>query len=185
MSLPLRERELKCIFVRTLTTFFAVAPLEGAWIEIFKYSFACSAVMSLPLRERELKFCLLCVWNTCDSVAPYEGAWIEIFCLIVFEEEVKSFHARESELKFISLSNYFRFLRSLPVREPELKWCKNWYNSQYGRRRSLCGAWIEIPLNISHSPFWLPFNKTQWKSCICVSKALHNSLRKLNIRVFL
>ena len=57
MSLPLRERGLKCYGKNMDGLSYTVAPLAGAWIEIS----ALSYITSLP------------------GVAPLAGAWIEIF----------------------------------------------------------------------------------------------------------
>ena len=58
---------------------FAVAPLAGAWVEIYCcrcWSWCRSR--SLPSRERGLKFCEL-MHTTCPPfVAPLAGAWVEI-----------------------------------------------------------------------------------------------------------
>ena len=56
MSLPTRERGLKCNLVWNVMRKTLVAPYAGAWIEMFQYS--------------------IC-WSYC-LVAPYAGAWIEI-----------------------------------------------------------------------------------------------------------
>ena len=57
MSLPLRERGLKCNFR--------------------KVEFPCYS-QSLPLRERGLKFCPAWSHQHSGNVAPLAGAWIEI-----------------------------------------------------------------------------------------------------------
>ena len=56
----------------------AVAPLAGAWIEIFLFYFYYIIAQSLPSRERGLK--LLNGWKLLIFiiVAPLAGAWIEI-----------------------------------------------------------------------------------------------------------
>ena len=56
MSLPSRERGLKSCLYKKFWHKFSVAPLAGAWIEIYK--------MQLYL--------------TAKIVAPLAGAWIEI-----------------------------------------------------------------------------------------------------------
>ena len=56
-----------------------VAPLAGAWIEIFvKYTSTRLSTVSLPSRERGLKFVESNSYCYKSSVAPLAGAWIEI-----------------------------------------------------------------------------------------------------------
>jgi len=56
LSLPSRERGLKCKTCRSLAKAEVVAPFAGAWIEI--HMLWCSFVVA--------------------NVAPFAGAWIEI-----------------------------------------------------------------------------------------------------------
>ena len=57
MSLPLRERGLKWADIVIRHLLHLVAPLAGAWIEIYnKKSMITNYRLSLPLRERGLKF---------------------------------------------------------------------------------------------------------------------------------
>ena len=63
MSLPLRERGLKCNFR--------------------KVEFPCYS-QSLPLRERGLKFCPAWSHQHSGNVAPLAGAWIEIISDFLF-----------------------------------------------------------------------------------------------------
>ena len=55
-----------------------VAPLAGAWIEIMtEGGFDCSGA-SLLSRERGLKYITCGQTYQCNDVAPLAGAWIEI-----------------------------------------------------------------------------------------------------------
>ena len=56
MSLPSRERGLKCRGIAVQDAERCVAPLAGAWIEI----------------------CMTITWKETAKVAPLAGAWIEI-----------------------------------------------------------------------------------------------------------
>ena len=55
-----------------------VAPLAGAWIEIFALPAWQLPRLSLPSRERGLKSCLGTVSGYSLWVAPLAGAWIEM-----------------------------------------------------------------------------------------------------------
>ena len=55
MSLPSRERGLKYLKKQLPENLLTVAPLAGAWIEIFERPGATVSDQSLPSRERELK----------------------------------------------------------------------------------------------------------------------------------
>ena len=57
---------------------FAVAPLAGAWIEIFTATQAGQAMESLLSQERGLKCNNVNSGNISSAVAPLAGAWIEI-----------------------------------------------------------------------------------------------------------
>ncbi len=56
----------------------AVAPLVGAWIEMYLDSAATPPYLSLPSWERGLKSVVLSITTVVDLVAPLVGAWIEI-----------------------------------------------------------------------------------------------------------
>ena len=57
-----------------------VAPLAGAWIEMYNDTCTQSVIgKSLPLRERGLKFLTIPGACTLQFVAPLAGAWIEIW----------------------------------------------------------------------------------------------------------
>ena len=77
-SLPSRERGLKLIIMERKNIENGVAPLAGAWIEIFKTGGFTYNNPSLPSRERGLK--LIKGLEVADKaiVAPLAGAWIEI-----------------------------------------------------------------------------------------------------------
>ena len=60
MSLPSRERGLKSCITGRLQLLLQVAPLAGAWIEIFLQPFPSNGL----------------------KVAPLAGAWIEI-CIVI------------------------------------------------------------------------------------------------------
>ena len=78
VSLPSRERGLKCILPPNLQNKLNVAPLAGAWIEI---------------KEDE------CMDKYLAVVAPLAGAWIEIVTLIPSSSTSKSLPSRERGLK--------------------------------------------------------------------------------------
>ena len=56
----------------------SVAPLVGAWIEIYIKDRVLVLVVSLPLWERGLKFTSIRKGIEGSRVAPLVGAWIEI-----------------------------------------------------------------------------------------------------------
>ena len=64
----------------------AVAPLAGAWIEMYQPIVHACVLMSLPSRERGLKY----ERNVCADgrsiVAPLAGAWIEIVGTLVQDD---------------------------------------------------------------------------------------------------
>ena len=99
-SLPSRERGLKffCVhpfyFVCTVAPLagawiemyyhvknqigYYVAPLAGAWIEIYATAVSGLRRRSLPSRERGLKYPPFVKLCCIEHVAPLAGAWIEI-----------------------------------------------------------------------------------------------------------
>ena len=102
---------------------FAVAPGEGAWIEIPEGGRAELAFKSLPVRERGLKYFVTNEYKQNYIVAPGEGAWIEIsnfinVCLAVW--------VAPGEGAWIEMILNFQTwpapLPSLPVRERGLKY---------------------------------------------------------------
>ena len=100
LSLPTRERGLKCskriwviefnevaphagawieiAFVVSYLDEEEVAPHAGAWIEINGFSLAFAPDKSLPTRERGLKSSPSAASGGREGVAPHAGAWIEI-----------------------------------------------------------------------------------------------------------
>ena len=79
MSLPSRERGLKCLDTVRIGQYIIVAPLAGAWIEIWNsLSETERFTPSLPSRERGLKSELTGTPKQIAWVAPLAGAWIEI-----------------------------------------------------------------------------------------------------------
>ena len=77
LSLPTRERGLKCFELNPDAGNLQVAPYAGAWIEI----------------EHKLKD-----WHK-RAVAPYAGAWIEIRSLVASSACLGSLPPRERGLK--------------------------------------------------------------------------------------
>ena len=76
-SLPIWERGLKHIALKSDCFSKHVAPYMGAWIETILMLLYTPAVQSLPIWERGLKHgCQNCDLNLL-IVAPYMGAWIE------------------------------------------------------------------------------------------------------------
>ena len=58
---------------------FAVAPREGAWIEIFDGILTFGAVRVAPREGAWIEISSSRTRGSTRSVAPREGAWIEIF----------------------------------------------------------------------------------------------------------
>ena len=56
----------------------AVAPLVGAWIEIFKAIHSNRLLLVAPLVGAWIEICYHRRYTTSDYVAPLVGAWIEI-----------------------------------------------------------------------------------------------------------
>ena len=77
-SLPLWERGLKCKRNVPSSGVYLVAPLVGAWIEIFVFPPVIIPASSLPLWERGLKSHQRAQNSLGMRVAPLVGAWIEI-----------------------------------------------------------------------------------------------------------
>ena len=100
-----------------------VAPLAGAWIEIYsEYMDSKQSYRSLPLRERGLKWQKPLLRRRAGRVAPLAGAWIEI----------------------IVLTDTFTAHTSLPLRERGLKYLTQHLISDRSEVAPLAGAWIEI-----------------------------------------
>ncbi len=77
-SLPSRERGLKCRDLRNEKIVLLVAPLAGAWIEIFYYQYWREVLFVAPLAGAWIEIGLVGIFLTVKSVAPLAGAWIEI-----------------------------------------------------------------------------------------------------------
>ena len=60
-----------------------VAPLAGAWIEIYMKQAEEKRKASLPSRERGLKLAKVAKNKFAPEVAPLAGAWIEIDCTVL------------------------------------------------------------------------------------------------------
>ena len=78
MSLPSWERGLKFFNSEVQQQAYFVAPLVGAWIEIFALGQDVESEMSLPSWERGLKSLTLSIYSSVVLVAPLVGAWIEM-----------------------------------------------------------------------------------------------------------
>ena len=63
-----------------------VAPLAGAWIEMYEFQFMKDFIESLPSRERGLKFPELEKIYLTLIVAPLAGAWIEMQIVFCFDK---------------------------------------------------------------------------------------------------
>ena len=82
--------------------FYLVAPLVGAWIEIYKVILKASEPTSLPSWERGLKFRQKRSEKNGKRVAPLVGAWIEIQkCKINRDSTIWSLPSWERGLKYI------------------------------------------------------------------------------------
>ena len=102
-----------------------VAPLAGAWIEIFtSLPETVTFLLSLPSRERGLKFDYIEQCQTDYEVAPLAGAWIEIkICIVRYTGYCESLPSRERGLKSYKPSFCRLLCLSLPSRERGLKFC--------------------------------------------------------------
>ena len=121
-SLPLRERGLKSVSDPKISARNLVAPLAGAWIEIFEEEKTASDSVSLPLRERGLKS---------DSK-------------IADPRHVTSLPLRERGLKYSTFFPSFSQKESLPLRERGLKYAVRLFLCFFGSVAPLAGAWIEM-----------------------------------------
>ena len=117
-SLPSRERGLKCLPGCKLTLYALVAPLAGAWIEIYGDMLDTLEKNVAPLAGAWIEILsALCLFSFC-GVAPLAGAWIEI------HDEIKN-----------KLSHF----KSLPSRERGLKYTEQLF-ARYDQRRSPRGS---------------------------------------------
>ena len=99
-----------------------VAPLAGAWIEMYSYK----------VKQKQI------------TVAPLAGAWIEILFLRLSNQPLLSLPLRERGLKWQKSLRYLSRHVSLPLRERGLKWNHQEPESEDGFVAPLAGAWIEI-----------------------------------------
>ena len=96
LSLPSWERGLKSFYLLSCLECLNVAPLVGAWIEIFLIGHNRSHAPSLPSWERGLKCCyqeesmIVCI------VAPLVGAWIEITPAMLTDDDLQGRSPRGS-----------------------------------------------------------------------------------------
>ena len=104
-------------------TGLSVAPLAGAWIEIYEIQDGESTDMVAPLAGAWIEIADAGSADTAGSVAPLAGAWIEI------EGVVKTF---------------FNPSQSLPLRERGLKYHSYKTALKPPPVAPLAGAWIEI-----------------------------------------
>ena len=75
---PLAGAWIEMFVLSAFSVISPVAPLAGAWIEIFGNHKTDQLGTSLPSRERGLKYFKQCTKKCTDPVAPLAGAWIEI-----------------------------------------------------------------------------------------------------------
>ena len=83
MSLPSRERGLKCQQLIDMKKNLIVAPLAGAWIEML-YRGVVGALKDkvAPLAGAWIEMWYAKYKNTSQLVAPLAGAWIEILLIV-------------------------------------------------------------------------------------------------------
>ena len=77
-SLPLWERGLKSVHSINLRKQVQVAPLVGAWIEIFTFAYPDSFKIVAPLVGAWIEIAEAAQYAIDNIVAPLVGAWIEI-----------------------------------------------------------------------------------------------------------
>ena len=78
VSLPSRERGLKCMVPDTPAPNCGVAPLAGAWIEIHCTTSLTTRRYVAPLAGAWIEMMHDCIYSMPTFVAPLAGAWIEI-----------------------------------------------------------------------------------------------------------
>ncbi len=78
MSLPTRERGLKCKACCLRPDIPVVAPYAGAWIEILLLRMLCKVHNVAPYAEAWIEITPRMEIHYIRYVAPYAGAWIEI-----------------------------------------------------------------------------------------------------------
>ena len=146
MSLPSRERRLKCQACPHRSAAPHVAPFTGAWIEIVRLSGRLTVLSvapftgawiemsaptrsrpmrrSPPSRERGLKYLIGYLIPYSRIVAPFAGVWIEICKGLLYRQssEVAPFTGAWIEMR--RRARWRILLRSLPSRERGLKSAK-------------------------------------------------------------
>ena len=116
---------MKFSVLQRLLKLFFVAPLAGAWIEMFYPGvFYQSVLSSLPLRERGLKS---------------EGGWAK-------NEEMMSLPLRERGLKYGELRIYVQNLKVAPLAGAWIEIGVSVAFAIFFGVAPLAGAWIEILL---------------------------------------
>ena len=125
MSLPSRERGLKCPTVENSMETDVVAPFAGAWIEISGYWIGNTSIGVAPFAGAWIEISVKAVNDYIESVAPFAGAWIEI-----------NLKHRKNRME-----------RSLPSRERGLKSLHTSKCAPSKRVAPFAGAWIEILLS--------------------------------------
>ena len=117
-----------------------VAPLAGAWIEIYLSIASYMTPASLPSRERGLKSLTVPFLEQLGCVAPLAGAWIEIDCLAGICPVVPVAPLAGAWIE-MGLKSIERFLqRVAPLAGA---WIEMWHSSHSGvscRRRSPRGS---------------------------------------------
>ena len=78
LSLPLWERGLKCHVSAYPDALSLVAPLVGAWIEMFRRLSGQGSGTVAPLVGAWIEILRFHSTRTPEQVAPLVGAWIEI-----------------------------------------------------------------------------------------------------------
>ena len=83
----------------------AVAPLVGAWIEIYDYDIADVASVVAPLVGAWIEITKAFIELKLDNVAPLVGAWIEINIPYVLPVRLASLLSWERGLKLQSTTS--------------------------------------------------------------------------------
>ena len=81
---PLAGAWIEIYYIMIIDNLRCVAPLAGAWIEMsMRAGSERKKIMSLPSRERGLKFMVDEEKKGLIEVAPLAGAWIEIVLKLI------------------------------------------------------------------------------------------------------
>ena len=171
VSLPSRERGLKCRLpahrdgnqavapftgawiemksIPNMRTWPGVAPFTGAWIEI-SATMACPASCpSLPSRERGLKYQTLDTARITLASLPSRERGLKSDCMVQGHRRRRSLPSRERGLKYRMRRWGPRWCQSLPSRERGLKYDITEDNHTSRLVAPFTGAWIEIRSNTS------------------------------------